>query len=223
MGASASIRALRRPGTWLILAALVLLWLPVLGVWLGSQTAPGSSLLTWLSDAPYVGALRRSLNLVAWLVGIGMLIGWPAGVWLGLHQFRGRRLFIGSLCLPLLLPPFLVSIALSFLRPWLPYAWQDIVDGLPGCVLTGCQLVLPMAIASAMWVSSQLTEGERAAALFAGGAANAVPVHLPTRRHGGAGRHHARGAARPVGSRPFPDHGVPRGRQRGHDRLRRTV
>lgn len=169
MAASASIRPLGRPGTWLVLAALVLLWLPVLGVWLGSQTATGSSLLTWLSDPPYLGALRRSLVLLGWLVGIGMVVGWPTGVWLGLHRFRGRRLFVGSLCLPLLLPPFLVSIALSFLRPWLPYAWQDVVDGLPGCVLTGCQLVLPMSMASAMWVASQLTEGERAAALFAGG------------------------------------------------------
>lgn len=169
MAAFTPIRPPGRARTWLVLAALATLWLPVLGVWFGSRNLTGASLLPWLSDAAYLGALRRSLTLLTWLVGSGMVIGWPAGVWLGLHRFGGRQLFLGSLCLPLLLPPFLVSIALSFLRPWLPYAWQDIVDGLPGCILTGCQLVLPMAIASAMWVASQVTDGERAAALFAGG------------------------------------------------------
>ncbi len=169
MAAFASIRSQGSPRPWLVLGALAVLWLPVFGVWIGSNNLTGTPLLPWLNDASYLGALRRSLTLLAWLVGIGMGIGWPAGVWLGLHRFRGRHLFLGSLCLPLLLPPFLVSIALSFLRPWLPYAWQDVVDGLPGSVLTGCQLVLPMGVASAMWIASQLTDGERAAALFAGG------------------------------------------------------
>ena len=146
---------------------LTLVWLPLVALWIGGQ-ADGSG-FRWLGDAAFTGALRRSGLLLASLIATGLFIGLPAGVWIGLHPFRGRSLFLGMQCLPLLLPPFLVSIGLSFLRPWLPYAQQDWVDGLSGCVLTGAQRVIPVALVTAVLTTFRIPPSQRAAAAMAGG------------------------------------------------------
>jgi len=60
-------------------------------------------------------ALREIVALSLWVSGlalaIGVVIGVPAGVWLGLRQFRGRRLLVALIYTGMGLPPVVVGLA----------------------------------------------------------------------------------------------------------------
>jgi molybdate transport system permease protein len=95
---------------WLALAtAVVFLTLPLLALFL---RVPPDELLAQLGSERARDALRVSLvtSLVAHVAIL--VVGTPAAYLLATRRFRGRRLLVSVLELPLVLPPAVAGIAL---------------------------------------------------------------------------------------------------------------
>src|SRR5689334_13186824 len=59
--------------------------------------APFHGVLEQMVDVPFLGALKRSLVLMGWVLGLALAIGWPLGVLAGTYKFRCKN--AGFLCL----------------------------------------------------------------------------------------------------------------------------
>ena len=179
---SSAGRAPRRPGprapvTLVVpaLLAVVFLLLPLLGVlartsWgeLGHHlTAPGS-----------VRALRLSLLVSCWALGLSLLFGVPLAWLLARVDFPGRTLVRGLVLLPMVLPPTVGGVALllgfgrrGVLGPWLD-DWFGVT--LPfhtsGAVVAATFVSMPFLVISLEGALAGLRPGyeETAASLGAG-------------------------------------------------------
>lgn len=87
--------------------------------------------------------------------------GWPLGVAMGVWQFRGERLWLMVLMVPLLLPTFLLAIGLSMLR------WG--VDGFVGTVWAHACAGVPLVLLAARMATVSITRSQADAAWLGGG------------------------------------------------------
>lgn len=153
-------------GLMLLIGAL---YVPALGLAVSGNRVAAETGWSWVQDLAFWSAVKRSLVQSLWVASLAWLIGWPCGVWIGLYRFQGRTLALGALILPLMLPPFLWAIGWSFLRGQLPYRYQWLLDGLPGCVLTGLQLVIPLVALVAVLSTATISVSQRFAVEISGG------------------------------------------------------
>ncbi len=162
---------LEQPGRWrtvgiaigLALAftpAVALLWPAFLAGSPESTNALGSS---------FGNALARSLLVAAGAAGLSFLIGLPTGVFAGLYEFPARRLLLGALALPLLVPSFLWAIGLSMLRIRLGLSPNSVLSGATGCILAFSSLGLPLVVYASFAATRMLSKGQVDAVRVAGG------------------------------------------------------
>ena len=162
---------LEQPGRWrtvgitfgLALAvapAVSLLWPAFLAGSPESTDALGSS---------FGNALARSLLVAAGAAGLSFLIGLPTGVFAGLYEFPARRLLLGALAIPLLVPSFLWAIGLSMLRIRLGLSPSSFFSGATGCILAFSSLGLPLVVYASFAAMRTLSKGQVDAARLAGG------------------------------------------------------
>ena len=162
---------LERPGRWraagiafgLALAvapAVALLWPAFLAGSPESTNALGSG---------FGNALARSLLVAAGAAGLSLVIGLPTGVFAGLYEFPARRLLLGALALPLLVPSFLWAIGLSMLRIRLGLSPNSVLSGATGCMLAFSSLGLPLVVYASFAATRMLSRGQVDAVRVAGG------------------------------------------------------
>jgi ABC-type Fe3+ transport system permease subunit len=162
----------RRVADWrLVIAAAILTvaWLPT--AWLVVSNFPGLSApaTAGISLGPFLGAIRRSLWLMAGVAGGALVLGWPTGTLLSLVGFPGRRLLLTALAVPLFTPSFLWAIGLSLCRPRLAYRHQWWLDGFPGALLTGVVQAIPLVVFAALLAGKTRRASQLDAARLAGG------------------------------------------------------
>ncbi len=161
-----SCAVLERPGRWRLLgivAGLALALAPAL-LLLG-QT--GGSMEPF--GAGFTPALLRSLKVAATAGLIAFAIGLPAGILAALYQFPLRRLLLGLLALPLLVPSFLWAIGLDRLRAALGLPPDSALTGFFGTVTTFTGLALPLALFVSFLAARGISRGQAGAARLAGG------------------------------------------------------
>ena len=139
---------LERPGKWrgigigigLMLAvapAAPLLWPIVVGGPGAAQASLGEVFGT---------AVGRSLIVALATAVVSLVIGLPAGLLAALYDFPARRLLLGTLAIPLLVPSFLWAIGLSMLRIWLGLPPESLLSGASGSVIAFTALGLPLVV-----------------------------------------------------------------------------
>ena len=114
-------------------------------------------------------ALARSLLVAAGATGLSLLFGLPSGVFAGLYEFPARRLLLGALALPLLVPSFLWAIGLSMLRIRLGLSPSSFLSGATGCILAFSSLGLPLVVFASFAATRTLSKGQVDAVRLAGG------------------------------------------------------
>ncbi len=145
----------------------------------------------WTSPRP-PQLLGRSALLAGLSTAIATCLGIPLGILLGKTDLPGRHLFAAGLTLPLLLPPYFLSLGwYAFLgrEGWLanilPKAAAVNVSewlfGLPGCTLTLATVFLPlMVLLTAALTQSVNPRQEEAARLYAHWPTVLYRITLPT-------------------------------------------
>jgi iron(III) transport system permease protein len=159
---------LERPGYWRIVglvAGLLLVLLPTLPML--------RLVLDWSPDAtlgrPFAAAVGRSLIIAFAASAYALILGFPSGLLAGLYRFRARRLLLGLLAVPLLMPSFLWAIGLSMLRIELGLSRDSILSGAPGAVLSFAALGTPVVLFATLIATRSLSARAIDAARLAGG------------------------------------------------------
>ena len=162
---------LEQPGPWRTVGIALGLALAV---------APAVSLLwpAFVTSSPestdalassFGNALARSLLVAAGAAGLSFSVGLPTGVFAGLYEFPARRLLLGALALPLLVPSFLWAIGLSMLRIRLGLSPNSFFSGATGCILAFSSLGLPLVVYASFAATRMLSKGQVDAVRLAGG------------------------------------------------------
>jgi len=153
----------------LVLAIGVVLLLPIATIILSSFG--GSSAGAWLQvfDAPYLGAIRRSLVLMSYVLALALVVGLPLGVLAGIYKFPWKTAGFTLLAVPLFMPTFLWAVGISSLRPFFSYGNQQWFDGLPGSVMTCVMQVVPLAAFTAIAAVRTLTASQTDSVRIAAG------------------------------------------------------
>lgn len=94
-----------------------------------------------LTDARYLGSLAQTVALAATVTAATLVISGIAGVFLSRHRFRGRRLLVAMLTLPLAFPGVVVGFMVIML------AGRQGVIGQATMALTGERLVFAYSMA----------------------------------------------------------------------------
>jgi len=162
--ATTRIRAL------LVIAVGVILLLPAGWMTLISLTSAFPQVLLQVFDGPFLGAVKRSLVLMGYVLGLAFGLGWPLGVLLGTYKFPGKTAGFVCLAVPLFTPTFLWAIGVSSVRPFFSYRNQQWFDGLSGSVLTCVLQVVPLVALVASAAARTLTESQTEAVRIASGA-----------------------------------------------------
>ena len=139
---------LEQPGRWRtvgIAFGLALAVAPAVSL-LWPALLAGSPESTDVLGSSFGNALLRSLLVAAGAAGLSFLVGLPTGVFAGLYDFPARRLLLGALALPLLVPSFLWAIGLSMLRIRLGLSPSSFFSGATGCILAFSSLGLPLVV-----------------------------------------------------------------------------
>src|SRR5215471_18380688 len=97
-------------------------------------------------DASFWSASVRSFAVAIAVVAAALLLGVPTGVLAGLYEFRGRRLLLALLGVPLIVPSFLCAIGLSQLRIELGLSSESVLSGFAGTVLAFLCWAVPLVI-----------------------------------------------------------------------------
>lgn len=164
-----SAYVLERPGKWRgvgIVAVLLLAILPTFPLFW--QIVTPSEATTPLTVSFGVD-LWRSLKLAGLVTLISVLIGWPTGVFAALYDFPTRRILVGVLAVPLLIPSFLWAIGLSTLRIYLGLGSDSILSGLSGSVIAFSALAIPLVVYASLISVRGLSQGQIESAYLAGG------------------------------------------------------
>ena len=162
---------LEQPGRWrtvgiavgvalAIAPAVTLLWPAFLAGAPESTDALGSN---------FGIALLRSLLVTAGAAGVSFVVGLPTGVFAGLYEFPARRLLLGALAIPLLVPSFLWAIGLSMLRIRLGLSPSSVFSGATGCMLAFSSVGLPLVVYASFVATRTLSKGQVDAMRLAGG------------------------------------------------------
>ena len=106
-------------------------------------------LLDWFLSASFNAAIARSLIIAVSVVLVSIVVGLPLGTLSGLYAFCGRRMFLGLLALPLLVPSFLWAIGFSQIQDMFHFSMfpldSKIARGV-GPVITFSAFVIPLAV-----------------------------------------------------------------------------
>ncbi len=161
---------------WRLLVCGLIIGLSLLPtLWLALSSLPTASFTTTLTG-PVVGALKRSLLLLAGTAGLALLLGWPAGTLVGLIRFPLRSVFLAALALPVLTPSSLWAIGVSSARPYVAYRHQWWFDGFAGALLTGLVQAFPFVIFATMLRARAIPASQIDAARLAGGASTLLKL-----------------------------------------------
>ncbi|MCZ6674656.1 MAG: ABC transporter permease subunit [Verrucomicrobia bacterium] len=164
-----SCSILEQPGKWRIygiFSGLLLALAPAFVLVVSLGVSPSSP--AWF-DSGFGLSVIRTL-LVAGVAGVAtLLIGLPCGILGGLYEFPLRRLFLGLVALPLLVPSFLWAIGLSMLRVALGLPSNSFLSGFPGTVIAFTITGLPLVVFVAMIAVRGISKGQMDAARLAGG------------------------------------------------------
>ncbi len=164
-----------------VLAALVvvvaLFVLPLLAVFAEALRGGVGALVAALSDPDALAAIRLTAEVAAISVTVNTVFGVAAAWCLGKHDFRGRRLLVLLIELPLSVSPvisglvwILVFGSQGWLGPWLGRMGVQVVFALPGIVLATLFVTFPFVVRPLLpLMAEQGREAEEAAALLGGG------------------------------------------------------
>ncbi len=117
----------RSPATIVVVGALGILLVIVVPVSALVLRAPWSSALDILEEPTHLTALRLSLVVSLWALGLSVLLGLPIAWVLARVPFPGRSVLRALVTLPMVLPPVVGGVALlvAFGRRGLVGQWLD--------------------------------------------------------------------------------------------------
>jgi NifC-like ABC-type porter len=182
-------RVRRRPPALLVVPALLavaFLLLPLAGV---LARTPWSSLGAHLGAPEVTGALKLSLAVSFWALGLSLLLGVPLAWLLARVDFPGKALVRSLVLLPMVLPPTVggVALLLAFGRRGLLGPWLADTFGLTlpfrtaGAVVAAAFVAMPFLVVSLEGALAGLRPGheETAASLGASPLRVVFTVTLP--------------------------------------------
>lgn len=160
---------LEQPGKWRaagLLSGFLLALSPALALVASMDGSPLAGMAALLTG-PFGAGIGRSLAVAVLVAALSVVIGWPTGIVAGLYDFPARRLWLGLLALPLLVPSFILAIGLSLARSALGFAPDGALAGLSGTVIAftmfGAPLVVFITMASARGISRSQVDAARSA------------------------------------------------------------
>jgi iron(III) transport system permease protein len=102
------------------------------------------------------------------VIAISTGIGLPFGTLAGLYEFRGKRLLLGILAIPLLMPSFLWAIGLSQFQILLNISEYTHTAGAFGSIFVFSSLVIPLTIYASMLGVKSLSSNQVDALVMVG-------------------------------------------------------
>ncbi len=103
-----------------------------------------------MPDSHLISVTTRSLIVMFSVVAISCGVGLPLGTLAGLYDFWGKRVLLGVLALPLLIPSFLWAIGLSQFQILFNISEYTHLAGALGSIFVFSALLIPLAIYAAM-------------------------------------------------------------------------
>ncbi|MCW5979710.1 MAG: hypothetical protein KIT09_16645 [Bryobacteraceae bacterium] len=164
-----SAAVLERPGRWRVLG---------LAAGLAAALLPGAPLVwevvTGAGSASVFGgdfalAVGRSLIVGGGAAILALVVGFPTGLLAGLYRFRGRRVLLAGVALPLLIPSFLWAIGLSMLRIELGLPRESLLSGATGCIFSFAAIGVPLVIFAVLLAVGSTAASNLDATRLAGG------------------------------------------------------
>ncbi len=107
-------------------------------------------MLDWIPDSHFISAITRSLIVMFSVLVISIGVGLPLGTLVGLYDFRGKRVLLGTLALPLLMPSFLWAIGLSQFQILLNVSEFTHFAGAAGTIFVFSALLIPLTVYASM-------------------------------------------------------------------------
>lgn len=107
-------------------------------------------MLDWIPDSHFISAITRSLIVMFSVLIISIGVGLPLGTLAGLYDFRGKRVLLAILALPLLMPSFLWAIGLSQFQILLNISEFTHLAGATGSIFVFCALLIPLTLYASM-------------------------------------------------------------------------
>ena len=124
--------------------------------------------MDWIPDVHFISAVTRSLVVMFSVVAISTGVGLPFGTLAGLYEFRGKRLLLGILAIPLLMPSFLWAIGLSQFQILLNISEFTHMTGAIGSIFVFSSLVIPLTIYASMLGVKSLSSSQIDALVMVG-------------------------------------------------------
>ena len=150
---------LERPGTWRLATIVAIVALAVFP----ALVLVSASLPTWAFatvDRQFGLALTTG-TIVAAVAGlVGLVVGLPAGVMLGLFEFPGRRLFLAVLTIPVVIPTLLRAIGLSMFESAVPEQVGRSLPPILGGALAFSGFTVPLVLLAACAVTGGLSRNQ---------------------------------------------------------------
>lgn len=139
---------LERPAAWRTVALCLLFGLATVTAWpLAGHVL--SCRVPFAVGAAFWDAMWGSLGTAACVAGLALAVGFPAGLFVALYDFPGRRIFLAAVTIPLLVPSILWAIGWSALAVRLGPLAADWLNGRAGC----CVAFLSGAVPLVIWVT----------------------------------------------------------------------
>ena len=117
-------------------------------------------LLDWLSSGGFDAAIARSLIITLSVIVIAIIVGLPVGTLTGLYTFKGRRLFLGLLALPLMIPSFLWAIGFSQIQDLLHFSIESKLAKSVEPIYIFSAFVIPLSIYAAFLSVNSLSKNQ---------------------------------------------------------------
>lgn len=162
---------LERPGKWRVIGlggGLLLALTPALVLMFAAESSSSGNIRAIIGGA-FGTAVLRSLAAAFAAALLAVAIGLPVGVVAGLYDFPARRLLLGLLALPLLVPSFILAIGLSLLRTALGLSADGWLSGFSGVAIAFALFSVPLVLFITLAAVRGLSRSQVDAARLAGG------------------------------------------------------
>jgi ABC-type Fe3+ transport system permease subunit len=126
--------------------------------------------MDWIPDSHLIEVTTRSLIIMLSVVILSIGVGLPLGTLAGLYDFWGKRVLLGILALPLLMPSFLWAIGLSQFQILFNISEFTHVAGALGSIFVFSTLLIPLAIYAAMLAVKSISQHQIDALIMVGSA-----------------------------------------------------